>query len=136
MFVILLTLLKTFYDIVFLLYKKKKRILLLAKKLKNNELEQFLCSPFKLEKNIPKASLTIAKIVDNNNEKTEKLLAKISELENKLSIVYQVLSEETTAKLELQHEVKTLYKNYKVVSGQFERKVTIVYDSAPKNPWL
>ena len=97
MLVILLTLLKTIYDIVFLLYKKKG-ILLLAKKLKNNELEQFLCSPFKFEKNVPKASSTIVKIVDNNNEKTEKLLAKISELENKLSIVCQVLSEETTAK--------------------------------------
>ena len=57
--------------------QKKKEFYCWQKKLKNNELEQFLCSLFKLEKNIPKASLTIVKIVDNNNEKTEKLLAKI-----------------------------------------------------------
>ena len=55
----------------------------------------------------PKASsTTIVQIADN--VKTEKLVAKISELENKISIVSQALSEETTAKLELQHEVKTL----------------------------
>ena len=90
MFVILLTLiLQTFYDIAFLLYKKKKKNSIVGKKLKNNELEQFLCAPFHFEKNIPNkaSSTTIVKIVDN--EKTEKLLilAKISELENKLSIV-------------------------------------------------
>ena len=62
------------------------------------------------------SSTTIDQIV--GNVKTEKLLAKISELENKISIVCQTLSEETTAKLELEHEVKILYKKYKVVSGQ------------------
>ena len=74
------------------------------------------------EKNVRKASSTIAKIVDNDNEETEKLLAKISEVENKLSFLCLMLSEETTAKLELQHEVKTLSKEYEVVSGQPEKK--------------
>ena len=82
MFVILLTLLQTFYDIAFLLYKKTKNSIV-GKKLKNNELEQFLCTPFHFEKNIPNkaSSTTIVKIVDN--EKTEKLLAKILGLEKK-----------------------------------------------------
>ena len=48
------------------------------------------------KKNVCKASSTIAKIVDNDNEETEKLLAKISEVENKLSILCLMLSEETT----------------------------------------
>ena len=132
MFVILLTLLQTFYDIAFLLYKKTKNSIV-GKKLKNNELEQFLCTPFHFEKNIPNkaSSTTIIKIVDN--EKTEKLLAKISELENKLLIVCQTLSEETTAKLELQHEVKTLYKEYKVVSGQLEKEVEKLAKLTPRN---
>ena len=65
----------------------------------------------------PKASsTTIVQIAD-------KLLAKISGLENKISIVPQALSEETTAKLELQHEVKTLYKKYKIVSDQLEKRL-------------
>ena len=34
----------------------------------------------------------------------------------------QALSEETTGKLERQHEVKTLFKEYKVVSGHLEKK--------------
>ena len=103
-----------------------------GEKLKNNELEQFSCTPFHFEKNIPKASLiTIVKNVDN--EKTEKVLAKISELENKLSIVCQALSEETTAKLELQHEVKPLYKEYTVVSGQLEKKVEKLAKLTPRN---
>ena len=92
-----------------------------GEKLKNNELEQFLCTPFHFEKNIPKASLiTIVKNVDN--EKTEKALAKISELENKLSIVCQALSEETTDNPERQHEVKTLFKEYKVVVVTLKKK--------------
>ena len=92
-----------------------------GEKLKNNELEQFLCTPFHFEKNIPKASLiTIVKNVDN--EKTEKVLAKISELENKLSIVCQALSEETTDNPERQHEVKTLFKEYKVVVVTLKKK--------------
>ena len=45
----------------------------------------------------------------------------------------QALSEETTAKLELQHEVKTLYKEYKVVSGQLEKKVEKLVKLTPKN---
>ena len=72
-----------FYDIAFLLYHKKKENSIVGKKLKNNELEQLLCLPFNFEKNIPKSSsTTIVKIVDN--EKTEKLLAKISGLEKKI----------------------------------------------------
>ena len=35
----------------------------------------------------------------------------------------QAFSEETTVKLGLQHEVKSLYKQYKVVSGQLEKKL-------------
>ena len=46
----------------------------------------------------------------------------MSKLENKLSTACQALSDETTAKLELQHELKILYKEYKVVSGQYEKK--------------
>ena len=123
MFVILFTLLQTFYDIAFLLYKKKRKNCIVGKKPKNvDELEQFLFSPFNFEKNVPKVSSTIVKIVDNNNEKTEKLLAKMSKLENKLSTACQALSDETTAKLEPKHELKILYKEYKVVSGQYEKK--------------
>ena len=101
---------------------KKKKNSIVGKKLKNNELEQFLCTPFHFEKNIPNkaSSTTIVKIVDN--EKTEQLLPKISELENKLSIVCQALSEETTDKPERQHEVKTLFKEYKVVVVTLKKK--------------
>ena len=45
----------------------------------------------------------------------------------------QALSEEATAKLELQHEVKTLYKEYKVVSGQLEKKVEELAKLTPRN---
>lgn len=34
----------------------------------------------------------------------------------------QALSEEATGKLERQHEVKTLFKEYKIVSGHLEKK--------------
>lgn len=34
----------------------------------------------------------------------------------------QALSEETTGKLERQHEVKTLFKEYNIVSGHLEKK--------------
>ena len=45
----------------------------------------------------------------------------------------QALSEEATAKLELQHEVKTLYKEYKVVSGQLEKEVEKLAKLTPRN---
>ena len=101
---------------------QKKKNSIVGKKLKNNELEQFLCAPFHFEKNIPNkaSSTTIVKIV--GNEKTEQLLPKISELENKLSIVCQALSEETTDNPERQHEVKTLFKEYKVVVVTLKKK--------------
>ena len=57
----------------------------------------------------------------------------MSELENKLSIVFQALSEESTAKLELQHEVKTLYKEYEIVSGQLKKKVGKLAKLTPRN---
>ena len=50
-------------------------------------------------------------------------MAKRSRLEKKLSIVCQVLPKETTAKLEIEHEFKTLYKEYKDVSSQLEKKM-------------
>ena len=78
--------------------------------------------PFSFEKYVSKASSTIVKIVVNN-EKTAKLLAGISWLEKKLSIECQAFSEETTVKFELQHKVKTLYKECKVVSDELEKRV-------------
>ena len=55
--------------------------------------------------------------------KLEKSLPKISTLEKKLSMVCQGLSEETVAKYQLQYEVKNLYKEYIVVSGQLEQNL-------------
>ena len=92
--------------------KKKKKNYIVGEKLENNKLEQFSGTQSFFNHHCP-----------NCWQITEKLLAKISGLENKISIVPQALSEETTAKLELQHEVKTLYKKYKVVSDQLEKRL-------------
>ena len=94
------------------LQKKKKKNNIVGEKLENNKLEQFSGTQSFFNHHCP-----------NCWQITEKLLAKISGLENKISIVPQALSEETTAKLELQHEVKTLYKKYKVVSDQLEKRL-------------
>ena len=92
--------------------KRKKKNYIVGEKLENNKLEQFSGTQSFFNHHCP-----------NCWQITEKLLAKISGLENKISIVPQALSEETTAKLELQHEVKTLYKKYKVVSDQLEKRL-------------
>ena len=55
--------------------------------------------------------------------KLEKSLPKISTLEKKLSMVCHGLSEETVAKYQLQYEVKNLYKEYIVVSGQLDQNL-------------
>ena len=61
------------------------------------ELEQFLCTPFTFQKSSPKAYCTIVKMVDDN-ERLEQSLPKISTLENELSMVCQALSEKIVAK--------------------------------------
>ena len=83
--------------------KKKKSII--GKKPKNNDLEDFLNSPFNYEKHIFKPSASsVVKIIDT--EKIDKLLSRINELENKLSVVFKALSEENPQRLELQREIK------------------------------
>ena len=83
--------------------KKKKSII--GKKPKNNDLEDFLNSPFNYEKHIFKPSTSsVVKIIDP--EKIYKLLSRINELKNKFSVVCKALSEENSQRLELQREVK------------------------------
>ena len=50
------------------------------------------------------------------------LLLKISDLENKLSNVCEALAEENAERLPLQSEVKTLHKEYKVLSLDLQKK--------------
>ena len=80
---------------------KKKSII--AKKHKNNDLEDFLNSSFNYEKHIFKPSASpVVRIIDT--EKIDKLLSKINELENELSVVCKALSKEKSKRLELQHD--------------------------------
>ena len=62
--------------------------------------------------------LLVVKIIDT--EKIDKLLSRINELENKLSVVCEALSEENSQCLKLQHEVKFLQSEYKSVSSRLQ----------------
>ena len=85
--------------------------------------ENFLNKTFSYEKHIPlpaSAATTFVKIADN--QKVDMLLLKISDLENKLSNVCEALAEENAERLHLQSEVKTLHKEYKVLSLELQKK--------------
>ena len=95
---------------------------LVGKKI-NVDVENFLDKKFSYEKHIPlpaSAATTSVKIADN--QKVEMLLLKISDLENKLSNVCEALAEENAERLHLQSEVKTLHKEYKVLSLELKKK--------------
>ena len=110
-------------------YKKKS---IIGKKPKNNDLEDFLNSPFNYEKHIFKLSTSsVVKIVDT--EKIDKLLSRINELENKISVVCKALSKENSQRLELQQEVKFLQSEYKSVSSQLQEKVKKLVKRTPRN---
>ena len=88
---------------------------LVGKKI-NVDVENFLDERFSYEKYMlfpASAATTVFKIADN--QKVEMLLLRISDLENKLSDVCEALAEENAERLHLQSEVKTLYKEYKVL---------------------
>ena len=62
------------------------------------------------------------------------LLLKISDLENKLSNVCEALAEENAERLHLQSEVKTLHKEYKVLSvWSFKKKIEKLAKYTPRN---
>ena len=95
---------------------------LVGKKI-NVNVENVLDKTFSYEKHIPlpaSAATTFVKIADN--QKVEMLLLKISDLENKLSNVCEALAEENAERLHLQSEVKTLHKEYKVLSLELKKK--------------
>ena len=81
-------------DTVYRLCKIKKKSII-GKKPKNNDLEDFLNSPFNYKKHIFKPSTSsVAKIIDT--EKIYKLLSRINKLKNKLSVVCKALNEENS----------------------------------------
>ena len=105
---------------------------------KNEEEEKLFQIHFKEEnEKIRKEHVRIQEKIKHNFsklfQKVEMLLLKISDLENKLSNVCEALAEENAERLHLQSEVKTLHKEYKVLSLDLQKKIEKLAKYTPRN---